>query len=220
MSRDRQAATSRQAAIGGVGQTATIPSVGHPDRQTPESGGVARLGTAHARAARRERQAAELLGTKRVKRSRYERAPDCEPVTLPCGVVLSPEVKTRKRLPALVVRALDQARGYGPAGSVPAAVLSETGGEPVIVLPLRAFRRIAGLDRAPVNDPQTALSFPDLGPDERRVLEVIAARLSMGARQYGPLDVPGDEREWRREAVEELLDGCVYLACEAMRRGR
>lgn len=100
----------------------------------------------HRRAARRERQAAELLGTERVHRSRFESAPDCKPVTLPCGVVLSPEVKTRKALPALVTKALAQAKGYGPAGSVPVAVLSATGGEPVIVLPLRAFRVVAGLD--------------------------------------------------------------------------
>jgi hypothetical protein len=60
--------------------------------------------------------------------------------------------------------------------------------------------------------------FPDLGADERRVLEVIAARLRMGARTYGALDVANDARDWRREASEELLDGCVYLACEAMRR--
>jgi hypothetical protein len=32
--------------------------------------------------------------------------------------------------------------------------------------------------------------------------------------------VQGDARDWRAEAAEELLDGCVYLACEAMRRGR
>lgn len=101
------------------------------------------------RAARRERQAAELLGTKRVKRSRYERAPDCDPVTLPCGMVVQPEVKTRKRLPLLIARALEQAEGYGPRGSIPAAILSETGGEPVICLPLRAFRIVAGLECEP-----------------------------------------------------------------------
>ncbi len=174
--------------------------------------------SAHRRAARREKQCADLLGTTRIHRSRFESAPDVEPVTLPCGVTLQPEVKTRKTLPALVTAALAQAAGYGPKGSVPAAVLSATGGEPLIVLPLRAFRVIAGLDGAPQPGPQVPLAFPDLGDDERRVLETIAARLRMGARQYGPLDIGGDARDWQREAAEELLDGCVYLACEAMRR--
>src|SRR5438105_7250232 len=48
-----------------------------------------------ARSASRERQAAELLGTTRTRRSRYESAPDVAPVTLPCGIVLQAEVKTR-----------------------------------------------------------------------------------------------------------------------------
>jgi hypothetical protein len=139
-------------------------------------------------------------------------------VTLPCGVVLMPEVKTRKTLPALVARALTQAKGYGPPGSVPAAVLSATGEEPVIVIPLRAFRLVAGLDGHAVSEPQMGLLFPDLGADELRVLETIAGRLRFGARQYGALDVGRDRRDWRDEEAEELLDGCVYLACEAMRK--
>lgn len=113
----------------------------------------------HRRAARRERQAAELLGTRRVVRSRYQSAPDVEPVTLPCGLVLMPEVKTRKALPVLLVKALEQARGYGPKGSVPAAVLSATGGEPVIVLGLRAFRVIAGLEGPAEAGPQLPLAL-------------------------------------------------------------
>ena len=114
--------------------------------------------TAYRRAARRERQAAEFLGTRRVHRSRFESAPDVEPVTLPCGLTLSCEVKTRKRLPALVTKALAQAAGYAPSGAVPAAVLSATGGEPLIVLPLRTFRTIAGLE-ARANDAQADLPY-------------------------------------------------------------
>ena len=57
-----------------------------------------------------------------------------------------------------------------------------------------------------------------LGEDEVRVLTAIARRLAMGRRQYGPLDVQGDRRDWKREAAEELLDGCVYLAAETMRQ--
>jgi hypothetical protein len=140
-------------------------------------------------------------------------------VTLPSGIVIAPEVKTRARLPALVTKALDQATSYGPAGSVPAAVLSATGGEPLIVLPLRAFRRIAGLDPAEP-DTQIPIVVPDLGADELRVLQAVGDRLRLGARQYGALRVDGDHRDWQREATEELLDGCVYLACAAMRRSK
>lgn len=104
------------------------------------------MSAVHARAARREREAASLLGTKRVHRSRYEKAPDVEPVPLPCGLVLSVEVKTRAKLPRLVTKALEQAEGYGVTGQVPAVVMSETGGEALIVLPLRAFVRAVGLE--------------------------------------------------------------------------
>jgi hypothetical protein len=100
---------------------------------------------------------------------------------------------------------------------VPALVLSETGGEPLIVLPLSAFRQIAGIGRVDA-DPQMAIDFPKLGTDEQRVLQLIAARLEMGAGTYGPLAVASDARDWRHEAAEELLDGCVYLACDVMRR--
>lgn len=171
----------------------------------------------HRRAADRERQAAEILGTKRVKRSRYESAPDVEPVRLPCGLTVMCEVKTRRRLPALVTKALAQAKGYGPAGAIPAAVLSATGGEPVIVLPLRAFRRVAGIEASEPTR-QIPIAFPDLGADELRVVQAIAARLTMGARQYGALAIASDARDWRKEAAEELLDAVVYLAAEVLRR--
>jgi hypothetical protein len=165
--------------------------------------------SAHVRAARRERQAAALLGSRRVLRSRYESAPDLEPVRLPCGELLSVEVKTRKALPSLLRKALAQAAGYGPAGAVPCAVVSQTGGEPIIALPLRAFRRIAGLEPAAPAGPAA--------DDESRVLEAIAARLRLGRRVYGPLDIEGDARDWRREALEEALDLAVYLAAALLR---
>lgn len=56
-----------------------------------------------------------------------------------------------------------------------------------------------------------------LGPDEIRVLERIAERLAMGRKQYGELAVENDPRDWKREASEELLDGCVYLAIASLR---
>jgi hypothetical protein len=108
---------------------------------------VSRLARARARrrGADREREAARLLGTKRTCRSRYERAPDCTPVRLPSGDVLCPEVKTgRTRLPAVVRKALAQARGYLP-DAIPVAVISTTGGESIACLPLRDLARLLGL---------------------------------------------------------------------------
>ena len=201
-----------------------IPGVPVASQAVPDDGSLIphpRVGnreprsTAHVRAARRERQAAELLGTRRVLRRRYEAAPDVEPITLPCGVVLQAEVKTRSKAPALVTKALAQARRYAP-DAVPALVLSETGGEPLMVLPLRAFRRIAGLEAPGRAEPQCAVLFPDLGTDERRVLEAIAARLQMGAGTYGALAIAGDPRDWRKEAREEALDAAVYLAIDLL----
>lgn len=99
------------------------------------------------RAARREREAASALGSKRVLRSRYQSAPDCRAVVLPCGVVLGPEVKTAKNNPKRLTKALAQAQRYFPR-AVPIVVFSETGGAALVCLDLRAFCRIAGIDAA------------------------------------------------------------------------
>lgn len=53
--------------------------------------------------------------------------------------------------------------------------------------------------------------------DALRVLGRIADRLRMGARLYGPLDIAHDKRDWAKEAGDELLDGCVYLAVERLK---
>lgn len=99
----------------------------------------------HRRAAARERQAAKLLRTERVRyRPRYTKAPDVHPVRLDSGDVLSVEVKTRGKLPAWLVDALAQAEGYLP-GAVPLVVLSATGGPPLALLALRDFARLVGL---------------------------------------------------------------------------
>ncbi len=57
-----------------------------------------------------------------------------------------------------------------------------------------------------------------LGEGELQVLGAIAKRLRMGREQYGALRPVPDPRDWKREASEELLDGCVYLACETLRQ--
>jgi hypothetical protein len=99
----------------------------------------------HRRAAARERQAAKLLRTERVRyRPRYAKAPDLLPVRLADGTTLQPEVKTRARLPRWLVDALAQAAGYLPS-AVPLVVLSATGGPPLAVLPLADLARLLGL---------------------------------------------------------------------------
>lgn len=84
-------------------------------------------------------------------RSRYESAPDVEPVVLPSGHTLSVEVKTRAKLPVLLTSALEQAAGYAPE-AIPCVVLSETGGTALLVLPLKAFAAIVGV--SPANEVQ------------------------------------------------------------------
>lgn len=50
----------------------------------------------------------------------------------------------------------------------------------------------------------------DLGPRERTALMKIATRLFMGQKAYGELTYR--KKNWAREAMEEAMDGCVYLA--------
>lgn len=54
-----------------------------------------------------------------------------------------------------------------------------------------------------------------LGPNARRVLVALAARLAMGAKKYGDFPI----RKWTKEAAEEALDGCVYLTAELLMAG-
>ena len=49
------------------------------------------------------------------------------------------------------------------------------------------------------------------------IKEMIAQRLDLGQKRYNQ-DVPmEDNRDYTQEALEELLDGCVYLAAEILR---
>lgn len=93
---------------------------------------------------RRERAAAAALGSRRVVRHRGESRPDVEPVALPSGEVLQPEVKHRKRLPRLLSAALAQALRYEP-GATPVAVVSEHRGAALAVLRLADFARLVGV---------------------------------------------------------------------------
>lgn len=57
--------------------------------------------------------------------------------------------------------------------------------------------------------------FRQLGVHEREVLCHLADRLLMGQRTYGELKSE-DTRDWAKEASEEALDGCIYLALQTM----
>lgn len=97
------------------------------------------------RAARRELEAAQKLGTERVRfRPRYVAAPDILPVRLPSGDVLQAEIKTTKRAPKRVLDAIAQARRYAPA-AIPIAIISQFGGEAIACCPLNDFCRLLGL---------------------------------------------------------------------------
>jgi len=48
--------------------------------------------------------------------------------------------------------------------------------------------------------------------DELAVAAMVLERLDVGRERYGVLDVRGGRR-WRREALEEMVDGAVYMSC-------
>jgi hypothetical protein len=48
--------------------------------------------------------------------------------------------------------------------------------------------------------------------DEAEVLALLAERLVAGRAQYGALQLATLRRDFRREALHELVDGCAYLA--------
>jgi hypothetical protein len=103
-----------------------------------------------ATVARRERQAARSIGSARVTRAIGESAPDVRPVQLPSGELLQAEVKSRRRLPGLVVRALAQAAGYArraTSRAVPCAIVFQHGEQGGIAcVRLGDFARLVGLD--------------------------------------------------------------------------
>lgn len=101
------------------------------------------------RAIAAEFRGAALLHTTRVRRVLYKSTPDVEPVRLASGRLLQGEVKSRKRLPRWLRRALEQARGY-LVGSVPVVLLFEPGGEPLALLTVRDLSRELGLSGSPL----------------------------------------------------------------------
>lgn len=59
-----------------------------------------------------------------------------------------------------------------------------------------------------------------LGPDELQVLALVAERVALGRRLYGSLALRSDQRDFRREALEEAADGLFYAAVALLRGGR
>ena len=54
--------------------------------------------------------------------------------------------------------------------------------------------------------------------DEERVLKFIKERLDKGRRDYGPLELKNDDRDFLMELAEELADALVYIGAEMARR--
>lgn len=63
-------------------------------------------------------------------------------------------------------------------------------------------------------------SWRQLAGDERAVLLALAKRLVAGRALYGQLELEHDQRDFLREASEELLDATVYLTIDVLRRAR
>lgn len=53
--------------------------------------------------------------------------------------------------------------------------------------------------------------------DELRVVDRIFMRLELGRERYGQLAIGADDRDWRRERSDELLDAVVYDTIEQIR---
>ena len=47
-----------------------------------------------------------------------------------------------------------------------------------------------------------------------RILKLIEARLDKGKRKYGHENIEADGRDFEIEALEEILDCCVYIAAK------
>jgi hypothetical protein len=103
---------------------------------------VTSLGTA----TKNERGTGAALGVKRTPKRFGARTSDTARVVLPSGVVLQPEVKTRKKLPHLIEWARRQAESY-TRGAYGLAVIFKTGSSKGLAcLDLDVFARLVGLD--------------------------------------------------------------------------
>jgi hypothetical protein len=55
-------------------------------------------------------------------------------------------------------------------------------------------------------------------PDEKEIVATIVQRIDRGRREYGPWEIDKDhDRDYRREAFEELVDTAIYSSAELVR---
>ena len=48
------------------------------------------------------------------------------------------------------------------------------------------------------------------------IIDLVKERLTMGKREYGTQINVHDGRDWNQEALEEILDCCVYVAARVL----
>ena len=53
-----------------------------------------------------------------------------------------------------------------------------------------------------------------MAKDNNHIISLIEERLEKGKREYNQEVDVHDGRDWLQEAVEELLDACVYLSAQ------
>lgn len=70
----------------------------------------------------------------------------------------------------------------------------------------------------PVAAPSLDEILAQLEPDAKRVIAFIGARLLIGQRQYGRLEIAKDKRDWRKERDEEAADLLFYVAAAMLKR--
>ena len=51
----------------------------------------------------------------------------------------------------------------------------------------------------------------------KEIIQLIKARLDKGKKEYGQEVDVCDGRDWNKEALEEILDTCVYLAASILK---
>lgn len=63
-----------------------------------------------------------------------------------------------------------------------------------------------------------ALALAELNDDELAPIASMAFRMFRGRREYGPLDLLTDARDFEAEELEEDLDRCAYRTLRLRRR--
>ncbi len=75
------------------------------------------------------------------------------------------------------------------------------------------FERVEPVEQEPLA--RLMVAYSQIGPNARAALVEIAERMARGRQIYN--EDFDNARNWRAEAKEELLDGCVYLAVEIVK---